>query len=242
MAEKDKKQKQIDSQIGQALFSDTERFEMWFSTYWKPAMGVALIIAVAAAVVFGVITSRNAADKKAAFMLADASTVEELTAALKKYPDHAGSAVARFRLAKMLNDSGKHAEASAQFDQVVKEAADTPDLAARAALAAGYAAELSGSTKEAVKRFSAVESDLRYPASQRAEAGYCAGRLLVKNGDLQQAKSILGRTAMMGSANAGTGYWTENAKQTMIAIDNGEYSKKSPGPKAVQVKKAVKAK
>ena len=57
MAEKDKKQKQIDSQIGQALFSDTERFEMWFSTYWKPAMGVALIIAVAAAVVFGFIAA-----------------------------------------------------------------------------------------------------------------------------------------------------------------------------------------
>ena len=37
--------KKIDAEIGQALFSDTERFEMWFATYWKPAIIVAIVAA-----------------------------------------------------------------------------------------------------------------------------------------------------------------------------------------------------
>ena len=46
--------KKINAEIGQALFSDTERFEMWFATYWKPACIVAIIIAVLVAVIFGI--------------------------------------------------------------------------------------------------------------------------------------------------------------------------------------------
>ena len=78
--------KKIDAEIGQALFSDTERFEMWFATYWKPACFVAIIAAVLAAVIFGIATARSSADRKAAFELTDAA-IKALGAEIPELPD-----------------------------------------------------------------------------------------------------------------------------------------------------------
>ena len=230
---KKSQKKKIDSEIGQALFTDTERFEMWFSAYWKPAAAVAVIAAVLAAGAFWAVSARNAAEKKAAFALADANTVEELTAAISENAGHAGVGIARYRLAKILIDSEKYQEALRQLDAVSQDASIDALLAAKARLSAGYVCELSGNRKEAITRFLAVESSAALPAAQRAEAGYCAGRLLVQAGDLDQAKAVLGRTALLGSGSAGTGYWTENAKQTLLAVESGEYA---PGSAAKPVK------
>ena len=150
--------KKIDSEIGQALFSDTERFEMWFAAYWKPVTVVAVILAVLTAVVFWVATARSAAERKAAFELADAATEAELTAVLKKYPDHAGSAVARFRLAKLFLDAKKYQEALKELDAFANASGADATLAAQAKMAAGYACELSNNIKDAIPRFLAVES------------------------------------------------------------------------------------
>ena len=251
MAEVSKKNQKtkLDSEIGQALFTDTERFEMWFSAYWKPAAAVAVVAAVLAAGAFWAVSARNAAEKKAAFALADANTVEELTAAINENAGHAGVGIARYRLAKILIDSEKYQEALRQLDAVSQDASVDALLAAKARLSAGYACELSGSKKEAISRFLAVESNAVLPAAQRAEAGYCAGRLLIQSGDLEQARAVLGRTALLGSGNAGTGYWTENAKQTLLAVESGEYAppaagkqaKPAPAKPAPAVKKPGKA-
>ncbi|MBR7103740.1 MAG: hypothetical protein IKC65_02250 [Lentisphaeria bacterium] len=231
--------KKIDAEMGQALFSDTERFEMWFAAYWKPAAIAAAVIAVLTALVFWAVTAKNNADKKAAFALADANTAEELSAALKAYDGHPGTVMARYRLAKILMDSEKYQEAAKELDKISTEDAV---LSAKAKLAAAYAAELSGDTKGAISRFLAVENTMQFSAAARAEAGYSAGRLLIKAKDLKQAKAVLGRTALLGSGSAAVGYWTENAKQTLIAIDNGEYAAPKAAPKALPArKKAAKA-
>ena len=222
--------KKMDAEIGQALFSDTERFEMWFATYWKPACIVAVIAAVLAAVVFWVATARSSADRKAAFELTDAATAAEISAALKKHPDHAGAAIARFRLAKLQLDAKNYTDAITEFDKIAGASGVDVTLAGNAKLASGYACELAGKKKEAVPRFIAVESNLELPASLRAEAGYNAGRLLIQTGDEKQAKAVLGRTGMISGNTRTVSYWTENAKQMLIAIDNGEYKKAAPAP------------
>ena len=223
--------KKIDAEIGQALFSDTERFEMWFATYWKPACFVAIIAAVLAAVSFGIATARSSADRKAAFELTDAATVSEISAALKKHPNHAGAAIARFRLAKLQLDAKNYKDAIAEFDKIANTSGVEATLAGKAKLASGYACELAGKKKEAVPRFLAVESNLELPAALRAEAGYNAGRLLIQTGDEKQAKTVLGRTGMISGNTQTVSYWTENAKQMLIAIDNGEYKKAPAKPK-----------
>ena len=217
--------KKIDAEIGQALFSDTERFEMWFATYWKPACFVAIIAAVLAAVIFGIATARSSADRKAAFELTDAATVSEISAALKKHPNHAGAAIARFRLAKLQLDAKNYKDAIAEFDKIANTSGVEATLAGKAKLASGYACELAGKKKEAVPRFLAVESNLELPAALRAEAGYNAGRLLVQTGDEKQAKTVLGQTGMISGNTQSVSYWTGNAKQMLIGIDNGEYKK-----------------
>ena len=217
--------KKIDAEIGQALFSDTERFEMWFATYWKPACFVAIIAAVLAAVIFGIATARSSADRKAAFELTDAATVSEISAALKKHPNHAGAAIARFKLAKLQLDAKNYKDAIAEFDKIANTSGVEATLAGKAKLASGYACELAGKKKEAVPRFLAVESNLELPAALRAEAGYNAGRLLIQTGDEKQAKTVLGRAGMISGNTQSVSYWTGNAKQMLIGIDNGEYKK-----------------
>ena len=234
--------KKIDAEIGQALFSDTERFEMWFATYWKPATAAALVIAVLAAIIFWIASARSSAEKKAAFELADAASVEEISAALKKHSGHAGAAAARFRLAKLQMEAKKYQEASKEFDKVANISGADATLVAKAKLASGYACELAGSYKDAISRFLAVEGNFDLPAALRAEAGYCAGRLLLKAGDVKQAKTVLGRTGIIAGKTPAVAYWTENAKQTLIAIDNGEYIKAAPAKKAAPVKKAAAVK
>lgn len=223
--------KKIDAEIGQALFSDTERFEMWFATYWKAACIVAIIIAVLAAIIFGITSASSSADRKAAFELTDAATVAEISAALKKHPDHAGAAIARFRLAKLQLDAKNYKEAIGEFDKISNASNVDATLAGKAKLASGYACELAGKKKEAVPRFLAVESNLELPAALRAEAGYNAGRLLIQTGDEKQAKAVLGRTGIISGNTQNVSYWTENAKQMLIAIDNGEYKKAPAAPK-----------
>lgn len=230
--------KKIDAEIGQALFSDTERFEMWFATYWKPAIIVAIVAAVFAAVVFWIATARSSADRKAAFELADASTAAEISAALKKHSNHAGAAMARFKLAKLQLEAKKYKEAIAEFDKIANASNADATLAAKAKVASGYACELANDVKGAISRFLAVESNLNNPAVLRAEAGYSAGRLLIKTGDIKQAKSVLGRTGLIAGNSPAVSYWTENAKQTLIAIDNGEYTKAAPAKKDAPAKKA----
>ena len=216
--------KKIDAEIGQALFSDTERFEMWFSAYWKPAAGVAVVIAVLAAAAFWAVSASRAAERKAAFALADANTVEELTAAIAGNAGHAGVGIARYRLAKLLIDSEKYPEALKQLEAVSADSSADPMLAAKARLSAGYVCELEKNINESIRRFLAVEGDSALPAAQRAEAGYSAGRLLIQTGDTAQAKAVLGRTALLSVGNSGTGYWTDNARQTLLALENGEYA------------------
>ena len=233
---KKSQQKKINAQMGQALFSDTERFEMWFSTYWKPAAGAAVAVAILCALVFWGVTASEKSAKNAAFMLTDASTVETLEAALKAHASHPGAPIARYRLAKLLIDAKKYQDAVKQLDLIAADTNADKTLAAQAKLTSGYANELANECKKAIASFLAVESNADYPAALRAEAGYSAGRLLIKTGDTAQAKSVLGRTGLLGSANAGVGYWTENAKNTLIALENGEY-KPAAKPAAKPAKK-----
>ena len=223
--------KKMDAEIGQALFSDTERFEMWFATYWKPACIVAIAASILAAIVFWIASARSSADRKAAFELTDAATAAEISAALKKHPDHAGAAMARFRLATLQLAEKNYKDAVAEFDKIANTSGVDTSLAAQAKIASGYACELAGKTKDAIPRFAAVESNPEFPAALRAEAGYQAGRLLIQSGDEKQAKAVLGRTGMISGSSQTVAYWTENAKQMLIAIDNGEYKKAAPQPK-----------
>lgn len=101
MPDQKEKNRKLNAELSRALMNDVERLELSFATYWRQIAAVAVVAAIVVALVFwGFSRSRRSA-REAAFALADASTVAELTKALDKYGDNPGAAAARFRLAKL---------------------------------------------------------------------------------------------------------------------------------------------
>ena len=70
--------RKMNSELKQALFSDTERFEMFFAAHWKKIAVIAVAAALLAAIIFGIWMAWCNARKQAAAELADAATVTEL--------------------------------------------------------------------------------------------------------------------------------------------------------------------
>ncbi|MCQ2378086.1 MAG: hypothetical protein MJ016_02610, partial [Victivallaceae bacterium] len=90
--------RRIDRSIGSALFSDTERMEMWFADHWKRIAVAAVALVVAVTAVFAVVRYARAREVEAARTLQKAPTDAELTQALDKYHDSVGAPYERTRL------------------------------------------------------------------------------------------------------------------------------------------------
>ena len=219
------KENKID--MGQALFSDRERFVMWFSENWKRTAIISLAVVVAISVAFGIKNHIEDSRAKAAAELAAASTVETLKAALQKHPGSSAAPIAKLRLANMLFDKANYAEAI-PYLQEAANASDADIVVKNAAkMNCAKALELTGKIEDAAKAFSAIAAENGISFSVKSEAAFNAARLYAKLGKTKAALEEIQNISVSGNTtgNPMMNVYVESANSLKIAIENGEYGK-----------------
>lgn len=219
------KAKKIDSRMeknmGSALFSDTERMEMWFADNWKKFGVTVLAAVVVICAVFGIWQYLLRQEAKAAAAIINAENAETLAAVLEKNSDSKAAAVGRVRLAEMLISDKKYDSAAAEAAKVVNSKSVDPILLDRAKLLLGAVNELKGDTAKAAATYAALGNDTAAAPAVRAEADYAAVRLYIDLKDYAAAKKILAKPRVSGSLTAG--YWNNQMNFIDNALQNGEY-------------------
>ena len=220
------REKQINAALEQTLFNDVERFEFWFAARWKRIAVFAVLAAVAVAAIFGIRSWRRAEERRAASAFADATTIEALTGALRKYAGHKGEALARFRLAGLCIEAKKTADALVQLNAIAADGDADPSLRGQSQLLAAYLQEDSGKLAEAAAAFRRVAAEGSYAPALRCEAGYAAGRLLISLRRFDEAGAVLRNASALGTAGSTGNYWKAQAGDLLLALDNGEFAAK----------------
>jgi hypothetical protein len=226
MSDQAKKNKELNAQMGQALFNDIERMEMWYSSNWKRFAVYAVSAACLVAIVFGVYQYITNSNKKSSYALADATTQEELVKVLAANPNHPGAALARFRLAKILIDSAKYADAIKELTTLTTNANTDASLKGSALLSLAFCQELNGKTSDAAKAFKSLGNDIQYNAAIRAEAKYHAARLLIKDKKFDEAATLL-KSIPQGKSQI-TAFWSSNAEMLLTSLEAGDFGKYTP--------------
>ena len=216
--------KKINSGMGEALFSDRERFEMWFSENWKKAAVISLGIVVAISAAFGIAGHIKESRAQGAAELSAAATVDALKAALEKNASNPAAAVARLRMANMLFDAGRYSDAIVYLEQIAQDKNADTVLTETAKLNIAKALELSGKLEDAAKAFSASAAAANNNFAIKSEAGFSAARLYAKLGKTAAALEEIQNIESARDANAMSPY-ADDASTLKIAIENGEYGK-----------------
>ncbi len=224
--------KKLNSEISQALFSDAERFEMFFAAHWRKITAAAIIVAIAIAGVFYFSGMKRRADRRAACVLADAVTAGDLERALAQYGRASGAPVARLRLVRLYTDGKQYDKALIEVKRVADDAEADATLRANAALTEAYLQEMSGKIDSAAKLFAALGARTTLPTALRAEATCNAGRLLIRQGNGAEAKKALDAGSRLPATTTATAYWVGRCKSLLIALECGELGVKPvPAPK-----------
>ncbi len=222
MAKKEMQKKELNRQIGAALFSDTERMEMWFAEHWKSVIAVAVVVLVAGTATFGVWKYREYRYECAVSALQNAATVEALQQTLATYADCDAAPAARYRLANLLLQKKDYKNAASQFQTISDTPAVSPDLAENARFKKIVCAELAGDIKQAAEQYAAFGNDTRMTPARRAEADYAACRLLLDLGDVKTAETILAKERLVGNTMM-LFHWTGQLDALALSIKNGDY-------------------
>ena len=232
MSDQAKKNKELNAQMGQALFNDIERMEMWYSSNWKRFAAYAFAAAVLVAIVFGVYQYINNSNRKSSYALADATTQEELVKVLASNPNHPGAAMARYRLAKILIDNAKYADAAKELTALTNNANTDASLKGSAMLSLAFCYELNGKIADAAKAFATAGKDINYNAAIRAEANYNAARLMIKYKKFDEAATLLKRVAKAKGNTQITAFWANNAEMLLVSLEAGDFGKYAPKKQA----------
>ncbi len=213
------------------LFSDRERMEIWIAENWKKCLVIsaAVVIAVVAFSVFSHIRQKSDENSRAQLASAGADT---LAAVIEKYSDHPAASAARTRLAKMLLAKGDFIQAAAEFKKVAATPGCATYLRENALMDAALCAELAQDAKSAVDAYNAIESDMEISLPIRAEAGFNAGRLMLKSGDINGAKAIFTKVAAVNFSNQQPAdLWAAMSRNALAAISNGDFAPKAKAGK-----------
>ena len=184
--------KALNKEIGEALFTDEERLELFFAKHWKKLLAAALIAVVAITAAFAVHKHAEAAKKADSAKLAQAKSIAEIEAAIAAAPKARGVDAARFRLAKLYTDDKKFDQARKVL-AAISAGSEDPAARDRASLNSAYLLELEGKTADAAQSFAVIVGAASASAAARAEAAYSAGRLYVQLKQPAEAKKVLAR-------------------------------------------------
>ena len=220
MADKAKKDsKALNAELENALFDDVERCELFFTQHWKPIVAVALAVVVAITAAFALHTRSARRNLAAAERLSAAVSIADLEKALTADPDAPGADMARYRLA------GKYID-SKEYDKALKTLAVIsagPDktLRGKARMVEAYVYELTGKTAEAARKFLTLSSSSELPPAGQLEASYAAGRLCIKLGRKDEAKSVLNKAAAIAipQESPSAWYWKSQVTELLRCLD-----------------------
>lgn len=208
------------------LFSDRERMEIWIAENWKKCLFIAAAAVIAVVAVSAVSHYRQKADDASRAQLASAG-IDTLEKVIAENAGHPAVPAARMRLAKMLFAKGDFTKAAAEF----KKVAATPGCAAylreNAMMDSALCVELANDTKAAANAYSAIEADSSVSAAVRSEAGFNAGRLLLKSGDIAGAKAIFTKIAAPAISGQNSNLWAIQSRIALAAIKNGDFAPKA---------------
>ena len=228
MPDQNEKNRKLNAELSRALMNDVERLELGFATYGRQIAAVAVIAAIVVALIFwGFSYSRRSA-REAAFTLADASTVTELTAALDKYGDKPGAAAARFRLAKLRIDAKEYAAALEDLRTLIASAPAEP-LLGNARLAEAYLLEIMDKPETAAGLFAELGRSMDLSSTLRAEANFNAGRLFIKLKKFDDAAAALNRAVNPDRQSAAA--WCSMAHSLLLALESGDFGPYKPAAK-----------
>jgi len=217
--------RKLNTELKNSLFTDTERFEMFFAANWKKIAAAAVAVAVLIAASVGLWGWHRGRIRQAEFLLSDAVTIEELSAALEKYPDHAGADSARLRLARQAVDDGKFDLASAQLTKIVSNGKADPTLQDQARLLQGYVSELQGKPAVAGAQFKQIAAEVSARPAVRAEAAYAAARIFAQMKDVAAAKGALTVLEKLPADAPFVAQYQMSGAQLKLALDAGEFNK-----------------
>lgn len=194
MAKKDIK----GSQLGESLFSDRERMELWFAANWKKCVVLtfAVILIAGAAAAWHYFAQKNDAEFREKL---GAAKVEEIAGIIAEKPEHPAVPAARLRLANGLLAKGDVKGAKAEFDNLAAAAKAAVALQECGKIGSANCLELLGETQEARKSYQVLADDAANSLPTRAEAGFHAARLLIAAGNNAEAEKMLQKIADLGS-------------------------------------------
>ncbi|MCQ2380460.1 MAG: hypothetical protein MJ025_06035 [Victivallaceae bacterium] len=213
----------FNTEIKGALFSDSERFEMWFSENWKRAMIWSAAAVVAVTVGFGLWRWSVAVDRKAAAELSSASDIASVKKAIADNPRHRGVGLARFRLARMYMDDGLFDESAVELAKVIGAPGDAV-LKVRSQVMLAYVDEKRGGLDKAAGEFEKLARDGSCPPAVRAECLYGAVRLAVDRNDIAKAEELVELGKHFTGTGMATAFWNARtgALESVIAAKKVE--------------------
>ena len=205
--------------LEQELFSDRERAEIWFAENWKMCLlGAVAVIVIASGVLFWRhFDQRRSAAGAAELAVATAETIDAVAAKNAGNPMIAPS---RIRIAAGLMAANKFAEAGKEFRKVADDAKASEFLRRRARMNAAACAELGGDLKTAVAEFAAIAGE---NSPDSPEAGFRAGALMLKSGEVDKAREMFAKVAEMKGGQS-SDIWASQSMAALAAIRNGDFS------------------
>lgn len=221
MAKAKAKNKKLNQELEKAMLGDAGSLGYEIASHWKLLLGITVGLAVLIAAFFWTAEYRQKTSRKAQHALAAAETVAELRGALAANKDSNAAPAARMKLARLLLTDKKYDEAIVELKLAASQAG-SDHLGATAELHEGYALELAGKTEEAAKAFSALSVKKSAPATIKAEAAYCAGRLFAARKELKEAVAVLDMARKADRGDAGT-QWNEMSLSLLRSIQAGEF-------------------
>ena len=217
--------RQIDKTIGSALFSDTERMEMWFATYWKKAA----LISLGAVIVFcGLLFFyQRMVSREREFIRKISNTYDavELQNLISSNPDSAGSVFGRYRLARIFMASKEFDKAQSVLQEVISSGKADALLLEKVRLMLGYCVEMQNKYAESAAIFQSIADDENFSFAARAEAECAAARLYIECGEVAKAEALISASGRIPETSL-TSYWKMQLRQMGAALKNGEYTLK----------------
>ena len=208
------KTKHIDEKIFKDSVDDFDRFEDFFQTNLKKIISSAVLIVIIvsiALIAWGIIKN---AQFKADASLAAANSIEELKAAIAKFPNSKGTEIAQLKLATAYFNDKKYDEAMSTLESLGSKASDQA-IKGRAQLNAAYCLSAMNKSKEAATKLESIGADDNLPEYVRNEANLEAGRIYFNLQDKTKAKTVLN---LINSENQNE-FWYRRAKGILRSID-----------------------
>lgn len=214
---KNKIEKNISDEVFKEAVDDFDRFEDFVQTNLNKIVIGSVIIVIALIIGYVVYMQIENAKNEASVALTSAKTIEELNAAIKKYPDSVTDEAAKLNLGTQYFNDAKYNEALKTY-QELGASAQPGEVKNRARLNEAYTMEAMKDQEKAADKFAMIALDATAPEYIRNEANYSAARLFVALKKPERAKSCLKAI----NSEDPNDFWASQAQRLLQRVDTNE--------------------